>query len=213
MQTLAISPRRFLPSRDRSANFPPQTNRRKLLTTRCERQENTVSAVSSASPSTSHPCGVTRAGLALPIDRHGQSHSEQSHTVSTGFLAPSPTCLPLSPLTAWLHESSGSRGQRQAPRPQPTCLGEGCNPLGQLSLHLWQRLSLAHRLLQLLLCHLEQLLEVSGLLLTLAQWRWGRVKRGHRSLPSPPSLSRPAEAARDSLGSWLQRCLTAPFPR
>lgn len=64
-------------------------------------------------------------------------------------------------------------------RPWPTCLGEGCDPLRQLSLHLWQSLCLAHGLLQLLLRHFQELLQMSGFLLTLAGQRRKRVKMEH----------------------------------
>lgn len=72
-----------------------------------------------------------------------------------------------------------------------TCLGERSDALSQLCFHLGQRLCLPHRLLQLLLRQLQQLLQVPGLLLTLwdrAGWvpstKAGPVLSTHFSLPS-----------------------------
>lgn len=48
-------------------------------------------------------------------------------------------------------------------------LGECSHPLGQLSLHLWQRLSFAQGLLQLLLCQFQTFLQLAVLVLCL-EW-------------------------------------------
>lgn len=52
-------------------------------------------------------------------------------------------------------------------------LGECSHPLGQLSLHLWQRLSFAQGLLQLLLCQFQTLLQLAVLVLCLEQEQSG----------------------------------------
>lgn len=75
--------------------------------------------------------------------------------MSSSFLAPAHHTSPS------LHPLPGSRRAQAAavrgrfPGPQSTCLGEGRNSLGQLSLHFWQRLGLTHRLLKFLLGYLQ----------------------------------------------------------
>lgn len=71
--------------------------------------------------------------------------------------------------------------------PWPTCLGEGRNPLSQLSLHFWQSLCLTHCLLQLLLSHFQELLQVPGLLLTLVVQRGKQVKKECQVPSSTPA--------------------------
>ena len=64
----------------------------------------------------------------------------------------SPCCL-CCPLSG--HGLGPGLERGRFPGPQSTCLGEGRNSLGQLSLHFWQRLGLTHRLLKFLLGYLQ----------------------------------------------------------